>query len=54
MGGDALGPMKALYPSIGKCQDQKAGVGGGGRREGIRGGGFQRGNQESGYHLKYK
>jgi hypothetical protein len=22
MGGEALGPVKALYPSIGECQDQ--------------------------------
>jgi hypothetical protein len=28
MGGEALGPMKILYPSIGKCQAQEAGVGG--------------------------
>ena len=23
MGGEALGPVKVLYPSIGKCQDQE-------------------------------
>jgi hypothetical protein len=28
MGGEALGPVKALYPSIGKCQGQEVGVGG--------------------------
>jgi hypothetical protein len=28
MGGEALGPVKALCPSIGECQGQKAGVGG--------------------------
>jgi hypothetical protein len=27
MGREALGPMKVLYPSIGECQGQKAGVG---------------------------
>jgi hypothetical protein len=25
---EALGPVKALYPSIGECQSQEAGVGG--------------------------
>jgi hypothetical protein len=28
MGGEALGPVKVLCPSIGECQGQKAGVGG--------------------------
>ena len=28
MGGEALGPVKVLCPSIGECQDQEAGVGG--------------------------
>jgi len=28
MGGEALGPVKALCPSIGECLDRKAGVGG--------------------------
>jgi hypothetical protein len=28
MGREALGPLKALCPSIGECQDQEAGVGG--------------------------
>ena len=27
MGGEALGPVKALCPSIGECQDQESGVG---------------------------
>jgi hypothetical protein len=27
MGGEVLGPVKVLYPSIGECQDQEAGVG---------------------------
>jgi hypothetical protein len=34
MGGEALGPVKALCPSIGECQDQEWvgwGAGGGGR-----------------------
>jgi hypothetical protein len=28
MGGEALGPVKSLCPSVGKCQGQEAGVGG--------------------------
>jgi hypothetical protein len=28
MGGQALGPVKVLCPSIGECQGQEAGVGG--------------------------
>jgi hypothetical protein len=47
MGGEALGPVKVLCPSIGECKGQGAGVGGfvsGGGREGI--GAFWRGNQE--------
>ena len=28
MGGEALGPVKALSPSVGECQGQEAGVGG--------------------------
>jgi hypothetical protein len=28
MGGEALGPVKVLCPSIGECPGQKAGVGG--------------------------
>ena len=27
MGGEALGPVKVLCPSIGECQGQEAGVG---------------------------
>jgi hypothetical protein len=45
MGGEALGPVKALYPSIGECHGQEEGVSGlvsRAREEGI--GGFQRGN----------
>jgi hypothetical protein len=32
MGGEALGPVKVLCPSIGECQGQEAGVGGLGSR----------------------
>jgi hypothetical protein len=44
MGGGALGPVKALCPKIGECQDQEWewvgwGAGGGGRGEGTWGGG---------------
>jgi hypothetical protein len=45
MGGEALGPVNVICPSIGECQDQEAGVVGlvsRGRGEGI--GGIQRGN----------
>ena len=45
MGGEALGPVKVLCPSIGECQGQEEGVGGlgsRGRGEGI--GDFRRGN----------
>ena len=47
MGGEALGPVKVLCPSIGEYQGQEGGVGGlvsRGSRESI--GDFQRGNQE--------
>ena len=40
MGGEALGPVKALCPSVGECQVQEAGLGGlgsRGSREGIGG-----------------
>jgi hypothetical protein len=49
MGGDALGPVKVLCPSIVECQGQEAGVGrlvSRGSVEGI--GDYQRGNQERG------
>jgi hypothetical protein len=45
MGGEALGPKKAEFSSIGECQDRKVGMGGlvsRGRGEEIWG--FQRGN----------
>jgi hypothetical protein len=38
MGGEALGSVKALCPSVGECQGQEAGVGGlvsRGRGEGV-------------------
>jgi hypothetical protein len=49
MGGEALGPVKVLCPSVWECQDQEVGVGGlvsREREEGIVG--FWRGNQERG------
>jgi hypothetical protein len=49
MGGEALGPVKALYPSIGECQGQEVGVGGlvsWSRGQGV--GGLQRENEERG------
>jgi hypothetical protein len=49
MGGEALGPVKALCPSVGECQEREVGVGGLGRRgmgDGI--GGFRRGIEERG------
>jgi hypothetical protein len=49
MGGEALGPVKALCPSVGEFQGQEVGLGGlmsRGREEGIVG--FQKGNQERG------
>jgi hypothetical protein len=48
MEGEALGPEKARCPSVGKCQDREAEVGGlmsRERKDGI--GGFWIGNQES-------
>jgi len=45
MGGEVLGPVKVLCPSIGECQVQEAGVSGLGSRGGSKGiGDFQRGN----------
>jgi hypothetical protein len=47
MGGEALGPVKVLCPSIGECQGQEVGVGGlvsRGRREDI--GDCHRGNRK--------
>ena len=45
MGGEALGPVKVLCPSIGECLGQEAGVGRlGSRGRGERIGDFQKGN----------
>jgi hypothetical protein len=45
MGGEALGLMKVLCPSIGECLSQEAGVGRfGSRRRGERIGDFLEGN----------
>ena len=53
MGGEALGPVKALFLSVGEFQGQEVGVCGMvSRGRGI--GGFQRGNQERGQCLKCK
>jgi hypothetical protein len=43
MGGEALGPVKVLCPSVGECQDRELGVGvlvsggGGGNMEFLEG-----------------
>jgi hypothetical protein len=45
MGGEALGLVKVICPSIGDCQDQEAGMGGlVSRGRGGRHRGFLRGN----------
>ena len=46
MGGEALGPVKALYPNVEEWQGQKAGVGGlvsKGAREGFSEGKLEKG-----------
>ena len=50
MGGEALGPVKVLYPSVGECQGQEAGVGRlmSRRWGGDKGRGFGERNQERG------
>jgi hypothetical protein len=53
MGGEALGPVKASYPSLVECQDGEAGVGewvGEYSQWSIGNGlgGFQRGRQDRG------
>ena len=51
MGGEALCPMKAVCPSVGECQGQKAGLGALVSRmmeEGLGEGCVQKGNQETG------
>ena len=45
MGGEVLGPVKVLCPSVGECQGQGVGVGGlGSRGRGKEIGDLQRGN----------
>jgi hypothetical protein len=44
MGGEALGPVKVLCPSVGECQGQEVEVGGSGSRR--RGEGRERGFSE--------
>jgi hypothetical protein len=51
IGGEALGPVKVLYPSIGGCQSQKAGVGGLGSRERWEGMGVFRGETRKGDNI---
>ena len=49
MGGEALGHVKALSPSVWKCQDQEVGVGGlMSRKSGEEVESFQKGNKERG------
>ena len=49
IGGEALGPVKVLCPSVGECQGQEVDMGGVGKRgRGKRIGDFQRGNKERG------
>ena len=49
MGGEALGPMKVLCPSVGECQGQEVGLGwvgeqgGRGRGKGVFGGEIKKG-----------
>jgi hypothetical protein len=48
MGGEAVGPMKALCPSVGECQGPEVGVGGllsWGRGGGTERGGFWMGTR---------
>jgi hypothetical protein len=54
MGGEALGPVKALCSSVQECQGQEESMDGLVSRERGKGiWGFQRGDQERG-HLKYE
>ena len=48
MGGEALCPVKALCPSVGECHSQEAEGGEQGKREGDKGRGFSKGDQERG------
>ena len=48
MGGETLGPVKALCPSVGECQGQEVGVGGLMRENGMGGGQGSEGKQGKG------
>jgi hypothetical protein len=51
MGGEVLGPVKVLCPSMGECQGQEVGVDGlviRRKEEGSGGRGFLKGKQEKG------
>jgi hypothetical protein len=54
MRGEALGLVKDRCPSVGESQDREVGVGGLVKGGGNGIGGFQRGNEERGLHLKCK
>jgi hypothetical protein len=43
MGGETLGPVKVLCPSVGECQGQEVGVGGGQQAEAEGDRGFLKG-----------
>jgi hypothetical protein len=51
MGGEALGPVKVLCPSIGEWQGQEAGVGGLGSRGREKGMGIFRGETRKGDNI---
>jgi hypothetical protein len=51
MGGEFLGPVKALCPSVGECQGQEAGVGGLVRRGSGEGKGVFRGETRKGDNI---
>jgi hypothetical protein len=48
---EAFGSLNVLYPSIGKCQGQRAGVGGLENRGKGRGYGIFRGKTRKGYNI---
>jgi hypothetical protein len=52
MGGEALGPVKVLCPSIGECKGQKAGMSGLGSRERVEGIGYFGGEIRKGIIFK--
>jgi hypothetical protein len=51
MGGEAFGPVKVLYPSVGECQGQEAGLGGLVSRERGKGVGVFRGETRKGDNI---